>query len=369
MCERLYFFQVALRWTVDNAEQFGGNRSSIVILGHGSGAVSLGLHLLSPIGEQDLRPVNRLAFMSGSPLQPLAPNSEVAVVAASFGCNRSRLEGDAEWQWACLLKQPASEFVRARVYASLATGPSFDSDYLPQRWPQISERVLRKQVLMGNTVSEGTIELALKMQLLSNDERNLTALIMDEMESVGLSSAFDISGRVYTNGTSCTDLRCTVDFKEMYGDVMTKCPVLYFSEYLSSLGHSVYSYLLNYKSIPLPVEEAGHAVIFKDDLALLFGEPLLDISSTPFYEQDISRKLIHIFSGFAKTGNLPHASSAEWPRFSRSHNYHVWIDHKGAELISDTRKLVCERLRSAILPPGFPNLPDRVRPVKIDRYF
>ncbi|XP_077512697.1 uncharacterized protein LOC144123832 [Amblyomma americanum] len=202
----------ALRWTVDNAEQFGGNRSSIVILGHGSGAVSLGLHLLSPIGEQDLRPVNRLAFMSGSPMRPFATNSEVAVVAASLGCNGSLQEGGAEWQWACLLKQPASEFAREDVYARLASGPSFDSDYLPQRWPQPSERVLRKQVLIGNTVIEGAIEIALKTQLLSEDKTNLTAFIMDELESLGV-SVLSASRSILANVTSCTHQRCSIDFK------------------------------------------------------------------------------------------------------------------------------------------------------------
>lgn len=356
----------ALRWTVDNAEQFGGNRSSIVILGHGAGAVSLGLHLVSPVGDQDLWPVTRLAFMSGSPLQPLAINSEVSVVAALIGCNGTLQEGSAQLQWACLLQQPASEFVSGHVYSALAAGPSFDSDYLPQRWPQPSERVFRKHVLIGNTVSEGTIEIALKMQL-SKDGGNLSAFIMEEMQSLGLTD-FDALLGVYANATGCTTPRCTVDFKEMYGDVMTKCPVLYFSEYLSSLGHSVYSYLLNYKSLPLPVEETGQTVLFRDDLALLFGEPLLDASGALFNEQDISRKVIEIFSGFVKTGSLPHASNADWPRFSRSHNYHVSIDQKGTELISDTRKVVCESLRRFILPPDYPHLPERDNSVWRDRY-
>ncbi|KAL1422043.1 hypothetical protein MTO96_022505 [Rhipicephalus appendiculatus] len=84
------YYDTALRWTVDNAEKFGGNAASVVLLGHGAGAVSIGLHLMSPIWQRSLANISRLVLMGGSPLRPFANNSQLATVAALFGCNEVR---------------------------------------------------------------------------------------------------------------------------------------------------------------------------------------------------------------------------------------------------------------------------------------
>ncbi|XP_070388753.1 uncharacterized protein [Dermacentor albipictus] len=283
----------ALRWTEHNAEKFGGNATSVVLVGHGAGAVSIGLHLVSPVWERSLVNVSRIVLMSGSPLQPFANNSELASVASSLGCNLS-VDVSQERQWACLLGQPAGAFVTAEAYTNLVAGPSFDSDCLPQRWPQRSDRLHLKQVLIGNSAHDGVTE-------------------------------------------------------EMYGDVLFKCPVLYFSEYLSSLSHTVFSYYLDYDSrASNEPDQTPH-----DDLAMLFGEPLSGVSTNA--GRNLSRKLIDIISGFAKNGQLPHASDAAWPQFSSpdTQNCNVVIGHMENKLVTDTRTGKCSLLRRFILPADF----------------
>ena len=42
---------MALQWVKDNIAQFGGNPENITLFGQGSGAASVGLHLLSPLSR------------------------------------------------------------------------------------------------------------------------------------------------------------------------------------------------------------------------------------------------------------------------------------------------------------------------------
>jgi carboxylesterase type B len=43
------FQTLALEWVRDNIKAFGGNPKEVTIMGHGAGANSVGLHLMSPL--------------------------------------------------------------------------------------------------------------------------------------------------------------------------------------------------------------------------------------------------------------------------------------------------------------------------------
>ncbi|KAH7965005.1 hypothetical protein HPB49_002770 [Dermacentor silvarum] len=259
---------------------------------------------------------------------------------------RQSVEVDPEQQWACLLGQPAGAFVTAEAYANLVAGPSFDSDYLPQRWPQPSDRLHLKQVLIGNSAHDGTTEIEFKRRM--QGSRDLTGLLIEELQSFGLTD-FDQLLALYINGTACSDPECAAVVKEMYDDVLFKCPVLYFSEYLSSLSHTVFSYSLDYYT---PASNEPDSTLH-DDLAMLFGEPLSGVSTNA--DRSLSRKLIDIVSGFARNGQLPHVSSAAWPKFSSIDTRHrnVAIGHTENKLVTDTRIDKCSLLRRFILPADF----------------
>ena len=60
---------LALQWIQDNIEFFGGDPAEVTIFGESAGAVSVGLHLLSPLSSPLFR---RAIFQSGSPVTPWA---------------------------------------------------------------------------------------------------------------------------------------------------------------------------------------------------------------------------------------------------------------------------------------------------------
>lgn len=56
---------MALKWVKDNIRNFGGDQSNITVMGHGAGAASVHLHMISPLSKGLF---NRAIMMSGSAL-------------------------------------------------------------------------------------------------------------------------------------------------------------------------------------------------------------------------------------------------------------------------------------------------------------
>lgn len=63
--------RLALKWVIQNIDQFGGDNTKITLFGHSSGAASVHLHMLSP-WSRDL--FQRAIVMSGSALSAWSYN-------------------------------------------------------------------------------------------------------------------------------------------------------------------------------------------------------------------------------------------------------------------------------------------------------
>lgn len=85
----------ALDWVQQNIDSFGGSAQSVTVFGQGAGAVSVGLHVVSP-GSRDK--FHRAISMSGNALLPSAVASEgsaemLDALADKFNCFRNTLTG------------------------------------------------------------------------------------------------------------------------------------------------------------------------------------------------------------------------------------------------------------------------------------
>ncbi|XP_023246553.1 carboxylesterase 5A [Copidosoma floridanum] len=80
----------ALNWIKDNIELFDGSSSNIIIYGHSSGAISVGLHMMSPLSRGKFA---KAIAMSGDAISSVRmPQEEMTVideVADKFGCYRN----------------------------------------------------------------------------------------------------------------------------------------------------------------------------------------------------------------------------------------------------------------------------------------
>lgn len=101
----------ALKWIKSNIEHFGGNANSICLMGSGSGAVSVGIHMVSPDSKGLF---TKAIAMSGNLLSPDSvkyPQDDKAIVdeiAGYFGCFRYPTSLLLD----CLKRAPAEQLVR-----------------------------------------------------------------------------------------------------------------------------------------------------------------------------------------------------------------------------------------------------------------
>jgi carboxylesterase type B len=84
----------ALKWVNEKISEFGGSKKDICIMGHGAGATSVGLHMVSPLSAGKF---NRAVAMSGSAFSKLVgkiPSIEVYKDIKSNGCEDSKNNED-----------------------------------------------------------------------------------------------------------------------------------------------------------------------------------------------------------------------------------------------------------------------------------
>ncbi|XP_059479823.1 carboxylesterase 4A-like [Neocloeon triangulifer] len=163
---------LALLWVRENVAAFGGDPSSVTLLGHGAGAASALMHATSP---RTTGLFHRIIAMSGTPLASWAGGQKGAAsamaasreIAKSLGCLRQ----NALSAMNCLRKLPADDLLQA--FKKLYNGgnwseiplPVSDS-FLPENdryLPDDARKALTKvtvPVLLGVTSSDGIAALA-----------------------------------------------------------------------------------------------------------------------------------------------------------------------------------------------------------------
>ncbi|KAI0978836.1 hypothetical protein GJ496_007999 [Pomphorhynchus laevis] len=72
---------MAIKWVYENIDYFGGDQQQITLFGESSGAVSVGIHMLSPLSSQYFQ---KGIMQSGSPL------AQWSVISVDVAINRSR---------------------------------------------------------------------------------------------------------------------------------------------------------------------------------------------------------------------------------------------------------------------------------------
>ncbi|XP_059612725.1 cholinesterase 2 [Phlebotomus argentipes] len=157
----------ALLWVKRNIKLFGGNENTITAMGHGAGAISVGLHLISGDWSEGL--FSRAVLMSGSPLldsnvrEAKTYNSGLDRTAKTFGCFRrptSKLLN-------CLRNVPAQ--ILADSGPVTDWGPVVDdglsnttTPFVPDTPKALVERgqIRQMPLLIGFTDMEEVLELA-----------------------------------------------------------------------------------------------------------------------------------------------------------------------------------------------------------------
>ncbi|RCN29524.1 Carboxylesterase [Ancylostoma caninum] len=105
--------RLALQWVRDHIASFGGDPQAVTVAGHDAGAVSVGLHMLSPLSKSLFRSA---AVMSGAEVsyhsyigKPALAFNNTIKLGRYLGCTQSV----AYDVWNCILSRSTNDIVRA----------------------------------------------------------------------------------------------------------------------------------------------------------------------------------------------------------------------------------------------------------------
>ncbi|KAL1473538.1 hypothetical protein MTO96_021939 [Rhipicephalus appendiculatus] len=151
----------SLRWTARNVDAFGGNKSDLVVVGHGSGASALAYHLMLGQGLSDVAPILKAVLMSESPMTRYPVFSRGGETDQREHWNTSvqlLCEGTELSLLSCLRSLPVQELLRRQRAAPLELPQFFPM--LPVMWPLHLWKALKiprnVTVLLGFSEHEGS---------------------------------------------------------------------------------------------------------------------------------------------------------------------------------------------------------------------
>ncbi|KAH7961534.1 hypothetical protein HPB52_009908 [Rhipicephalus sanguineus] len=331
----------SLRWTARNVDAFGGNKSDLVVVGHGSGASALAYHLMLGQGLSDVAPILKVILMSESPMTryPVFKRGQESVKRERWNTSVQLLCKDAEPSLlSCLRGLPVEELLRRQRAAPLELPQFFPM--LSVMWPVHLWKALKipsnVTVLLGFSDHEGPDLMDFFQRFFQlGEETNTREAVRTILELLSFSSA-DATAIL---NHYLEDAANASWADQLLSDLLAVCPVRFYAEYLRKSGNTVRGYVLHRQGADgqqlskLPRDYAAR---------LLLGSPLVLGTSSP-EEKALSRGVIAQWASFLKTGLLIPANvslkvgvtAIDMKSFT----------HPSATWTPDLRKEECEKLR------------------------
>ncbi|XP_070160657.1 carboxylesterase 5A [Polyergus mexicanus] len=351
----------ALDWVKRNIKHFNGSPNNIVIYGHSSGAISVGLHILSPLSKGKF---NKAIAMSGDAVGsvrlPAEESQVVDVIADKFGCYRQPTSLLME----CLRRLDANLIVKHS--SDIETwGPIVDAEtnnktepFLPQHPTDIldSGNFNAVPLIVGYTKNEQALALieSTNGQSLENgiSPEKFETMIVDDFSTVvpisDENSTCESNPEMVTNAVlffykPYPSTRNATVFRDRYLDLQTEKT---FAAGLTLLAGKVakqaatFVYRFDYRAKTQPVtkdvpEWAGVPHMF--ELPFVWGLPLQMGGTMQWLPNDrkTSDTMMTMMATFAKTGEPSITGGTgppvKWERFTQD-NPGILIIDKNIEM-------------------------------------
>lgn len=315
---------MALQWIHDNIRIFGGNPDNITLFGESAGAVSVSMHLLSPLSRNLY---SQAIMQSGSATAPWAIISKEESIlrglrlAEAVGCPHDHNNLTAVIE--CLRTVNATELVRNEPSSGICDFPFvpiIDGAFLDEL-PSKSLRnnnFKKTNIMMGSNSEEGYWFIMYFLPSIFRREEDITVSRPEFEVSVrDLHPYFNEVVRQaiifeYTDWLSPDDgamYRNAID--KMVGDYHFTCNVNEFAYYYALAGNNVYMYYYTHRSSQ-NLWPKWMGVLHGDEISFIFGHPLNPEKSYKLEEQELSRQMMTYWANFAKTGNPSEGSESVW---------------------------------------------------------
>uniref|UniRef100_A0A8C8MBA5 Carboxylic ester hydrolase n=1 Tax=Oncorhynchus tshawytscha TaxID=74940 RepID=A0A8C8MBA5_ONCTS len=353
--------RMALQWIQNNIHIFGGNPKQVTIFGESAGAVSVGIHLLSP----DSRPTfTRAILQSGVPncpwatVTPAEAQRRAAMLGKLVGCPSG---GNDTELVDCLRNKPPQDLIDQEwqvmpwsAIFRLSFVPVIDGVVLPDNPEAMlsSGNIKDTQILLGVNQDEGSFfllygapsnKVVLYQGLRFEYQSNKVVLYQ------GLRFEYQ-SNKVLCYSTLTGSMR-TMKNRDSLDDVVGDHNVIYplqqFARTYSQLqSNLVYLYLFHHRASNL-AWPGWMGVIHGYEIEFVFGMPLEKRLNYTAEEEKLSRRMMRYWANFARTGN-PNInfdgsvdSRQRWPQFTNSEQKHVGLNTESLKIHKGLRNQLC----------------------------
>lgn len=306
---------MALQWVRDNIQFFGGNPHNITLFGESAGAVSVSLHLLSPLSRNLF---SQAIMESGAATAPWAIISRDESIlrglrlAEAVGCPHTRSEIPEAIE--CLRKKNASELVENEwgtlgicefPFVPIIDGSFLDD--LPVR--SLAQKNFKKtNILMGSNTEEGYYFIIYYLTELFRKEENVYVNRDEFLHAVHELNPYvnNVARQAivfeYTDWLNPDDpIRNRDALDKMVGDYQFTCNVNEFAHRYAETGNNVYMYYFKYRSLGNPWP-SWTGVMHADEINYIFGDPLNPEHNYQPQERELSKRMMRYWANFAKTG-------------------------------------------------------------------
>ncbi|CAN7941077.1 unnamed protein product, partial [Ixodes hexagonus] len=376
---------LVLKWVRDNIRHFGGDQNNVTLSGFSSGAISAGLHAISPHSQKLF---SRLILQSSTPLSlavglTAAGAGKFLNVAGALGCFNIKKEWSKNMPEivTCLQKLDAET-----IYRELKKGepinqfftPVFGDEFLPHdiRSKEIWKSLRTKEIFLGSTSNEGAYFLDyLKSQapqltqVLTIDYRLAATLAISTLLDAPFVSAKRIVNAYFGDDfvehdeTSLNDI-----LVQIFGDVVVECPTSLFAEVAAEQRIRAYRYIFAHRP-SYSVWPESYGTTHNDDLAFTLGYLPFINDTTRFtpplgegvrkilkgltYTADelaFTKELVATWTSFIETGkpSIP-SSTSEWPTYSAGSPECIYLQPHNYTRALTSRREICDLWRPLLL--------------------
>ncbi|EMP27860.1 Acetylcholinesterase [Chelonia mydas] len=261
--------RLAMRWLRDNAAAFGGDPAHFLLFGQGTGAASVGFHLLSP-GSRPL--FTRAMLLSGAPNAPWAWISleEAKKRGRRLGQLLGCTDSDDMALVGCLQEKEPGEFpkhefsvLRRKELLGLPFVPTPDGDFLPDTPPRLLQAKQSHHIPIGAgfTANEGSYMLILGAPGLNLE--NASSIGWEELLQVVRlvvpgapeEAVRAVALRYSQEGKGQGEARYRWAMDQITGDYLFVCPVAEMASRLAEARSPVYTYYFTHRTSSLSTPE------------------------------------------------------------------------------------------------------------------
>ncbi|ESN89863.1 hypothetical protein HELRODRAFT_120724, partial [Helobdella robusta] len=310
---------LALEWVNTHIHGFNGDPNSVTLFGESAGAVSVSLHLLSPLSWKYF---NRAIMQSGTANMPWAVMTMNETIRRSkalveaLNCNNSR---NIASEVKCMRDVSNDKIIDnqwvSRGFVQFPFGPTIDGEFVTEHPDELLRKGLFKKcpILLGSNANEASFFLIyefgelLTLNSMKMSQKNATDCINSvynyypQFPKIVPSDVLKAINFYYTHETeeSAPDLEHFKNLDEAASDGQFLCPLNEFSKAFVESDLPVYMYYFT-ERLDNHLWPSYMGVLHADEIFFMFSDEIQTKIKFTERETGFSRLMSKLWANFAK---------------------------------------------------------------------